>query len=133
MATIVPSSGDSTPGARWKGVGVESGAGGLLLNAVVAAGRDVLRKPRAIVHAVTDRVTASLGRLAPPVEAQPGLARMSVRSTARIRRDARGNTGTGRIDATSRASHRYQGPTSRRESPGAPWVGLTKAMITRKG
>ena len=108
MATIVPSSGDSTPGARWKGVGVESGAGRLVLIAAIAAGRDVLRKPRAIVHAVTDRVAFRLGRLAPPIGAQPGLARVSVRSTARIRRDARGNTGNARIDATSRVSQRYQ-------------------------
>ena len=133
MATIVPSSGDSTPGAWWKGMGVDSGDERPNGDAVVAAGRDVVREPRAIVHAVSDRASPTGRRVASPAEVWPGLARVSVRSTARIRRDARGNTGIARIDATSRATHRYQRPTSRRESPGASWVGLTKAMITRKG
>ena len=105
MATIVPSSGDSTPGARWNGVGVESGDDRLPMDAVIAAGRDVVREPRAIVHAVSDRAVPRERRVAPPSETLPGLARVSVRSTARIRRDARGNTGIARIAATSRASH----------------------------
>src|SRR5688572_13557026 len=99
MATIVPSSGDSTPGARWNGMGVESGDERLLPDAVAAAGRDVVREPRAIVHAVSGRAAPRARRVAPRSDALPGLARVSVRSTARIRRDARGNTGIARIDA----------------------------------
>ncbi len=66
MATIVPSSGDSTPGAWWKGMGVDSGDGRLQGDAVVAAGRDVVREPRAIVHAVSDRTAPRARRIPPP-------------------------------------------------------------------
>ena len=121
MTTAVPSSGDSTSGAQWKGEGVVSGDE-RLTDVVAASGREVLHEPRAIVHAVSDQAAAApetLSRSLPP----PGLARVSVRSTAGVRRDAWGSTGTARIDASRRASQRYQRPTVRRESPGAPWVG----------
>src|SRR5688500_13387884 len=111
MATIIPSSGDSTPGMWWWSVGVESGAGRLVVRAVVAAGRDVVREPRAIVHAVSGRASPSARRMAPAARAQPGLARVSVRSTARVRRDARGDNGTAKNEGSSRASQRYQAPT----------------------